>query len=106
MWITVSASSLLDIRLYDWHCISCVQDFRKIASHLRDRSIGDCVKYYYRNQKLDEFAAVRRKQQLKKRRMQSQEKSRQYLGGRAAAAQGVAPPAGALSCSLTDRRRT
>jgi hypothetical protein len=65
---------------------------------MRDRSVGDCVRFYYRNQKLDEFAAVRRKQQLKKRRLQTQEKSsRQYLGGRGAAAaqgalQGLSPP--------------
>lgn len=67
-----------------------LQDFRKISSHLRDRSVGDCVRFYYRNQKLDEFAALRRKQQLKKRRLQTQEKSRQYLGGRGgSAAQGA-----------------
>ena len=44
------------------------------------------MRFYYRNQKLDEFAALRRKQQLKKRRLQTQEKSsRQYLGARGGA---------------------
>lgn len=71
-----------------------MQDFRKIATHLRGRSTGDCIKYYYRNQKLDEFAAVRRKQQLKKRRMQSSEKGRQYMGGRVVQAKNAAPVQG------------
>ena len=44
------------------------QDFRRIAMYLDGRTTGDCVQHYYRMQKLDEFAAVRRKQQLKKRR--------------------------------------
>ena len=73
-----------------------MQDFRKIAGHLRDRSTGDCIKFYYRNQKMDEFAAIRRKQQLKKRRMLSSEKGRQYMGGRGALAnaKGAAPAQG------------
>ncbi len=45
-----------------------VQDFVRIAQHLDRRTPGDCVQFYYRTQKLDEFAAVRRKLQLKKRR--------------------------------------
>lgn len=47
-----------------------MQDFVRIAAHLDRRTPGDCVQFYYRTQKLDEFAAVRRKLQLKKRRMQ------------------------------------
>ena len=43
-----------------------VQDFHMIASFLDHRSTQDCVQFYYKTQKLDEFAAVRRKQQLKK----------------------------------------
>ena len=31
---------------------------------------GDCVAFFYKRQKLEEFAAVRRKQQLRKRRLQ------------------------------------
>ena len=42
----------------------------KISQFLERRTPGDCVQFYYRTQKLDEFAAVRRKMQLKKRRMQ------------------------------------
>ena len=57
------------------------QDFRRIAMHLEGRSTGECVQHYYRVQKLDEFAAVRRKQQLKKRRQQSEvNRSVTYLG--------------------------
>ena len=48
-----------------------VQDFVRIAAHLDRRSPGDCVQFYYRSQKLDAFAAVRRKLQLRKRRMQA-----------------------------------
>lgn len=44
------------------------QDFGKIAGFLDTKTQGDCVVFFYKNQKLDEFAAVRRKQQLKKRR--------------------------------------
>ena len=79
---------------YHGHCVHCVQDFRKIAKHLLGRSTGDCIKYYYRNQKHEEFAAVRRKQQLKKRRMQSSEKGRQYMGGRAGQPKGAPIPQG------------
>lgn len=48
------------------------QDFARIAAHLDRRTPGDCVQFYYRTQKLDEFAALRRKLQLRKRRMQVQ----------------------------------
>jgi hypothetical protein len=50
-----------------------VQDFVRIAAHLDRRSPGDCVQFYYRSQKLDAFAAVRRKLQLRKRRMQARQ---------------------------------
>ena len=58
-----------------------LQDFRRIAQFLDGRTTGDCVVYYYRTQKLDEFAAVRRKMQLKKRRMQSENnRAISYMG--------------------------
>eukprot|EP00884_Botryococcus_braunii_P008183 jgi/Botrbrau1/17366/Bobra.0015s0106.1 len=57
------------------------KDFRKIASYLPHRTTGDCVAFYYKVQKLDDFAAVRRKQQLKKRRQQSEiNRSTTYMG--------------------------
>lgn len=57
------------------------QDFRKIATFLPNRDTGDCVMHFYRVQKLDEFASVRRKQQLKKRRQQSEfNRQTTYLG--------------------------
>lgn len=46
------------------------KDFRKISTYLQGRSPGDCVAFFYKNQKLDDFSTVRRKQQLKKRRLQ------------------------------------
>lgn len=70
-------------------CCGCIlkgvhagsQDFRRIAQFLDGRTTGDCVVYYYRTQKLDEFAAVRRKMQLKKRRMQSENnRAVSYMG--------------------------
>lgn len=51
------------------------KDFATIASYLPHRSVADCVVFFYKNQKLDEFANVRRKQQLKKRRLQAQTKT-------------------------------
>ena len=45
------------------------KDFRRIATFLPGRSAGECVAFFYKHQKTDEFAAVRRKQQLKKRRL-------------------------------------
>ena len=85
-----------------------VQDFRTIASYLDHRSTADCVQFYYKTQKLDEFANVRRKQQLKKRRLQSDaNRSVTYMGvassqvarGAAAAARSGLP-AGALVAQL------
>lgn len=70
------------------------QDFRKIATFLPDRTTADCVQFYYKFQKCDEFALVRRKQQLKKRRLHSDMKRSynfmQGMGGMAR--QNVAPP--------------
>lgn len=45
------------------------KDFRRIAANMPGRTSGDCVAFFYRHQKLDEFANVRRKQQLKKRKV-------------------------------------
>lgn len=50
--------------------LAAPQDFRKISTYLPGRSPGDCVAFFYKNQKLDDFSTVRRKQQLKKRRLQ------------------------------------
>jgi hypothetical protein len=47
------------------------KDFRAIAAALPGRTTGDCVDFFYKHQKLDEFANVRRKQQLKKRKVGS-----------------------------------
>ena len=63
----------------------CFQDFYKISHALKElgveRSTGQCVAFFYRTQKLDEFANVRRKQQLKKRRLQSDlNRSVTYMG--------------------------
>eukprot|EP00967_Tisochrysis_lutea_P115717 scaffold185599_cov19-Tisochrysis_lutea.AAC.1 len=45
------------------------KEFRTIASALPgNRTAGDCVAFFYKHQKLDEWANVRRKQQLKKRK--------------------------------------
>jgi hypothetical protein len=48
------------------------KDFRRISSFLEHRSVGDCVRYFYENQKSEEFANYRRKKQLKKRRLYSE----------------------------------
>ena len=72
-----------------------LQDFRKIATFLEHRTTAECIVFYYKTQKLDEFAAVRRKQQLKKRRAQSEvNRSITYLGvaALAAAKRGALPP--------------
>ena len=75
------------------------QDFRQIASFLDHRSTQDCVQFYYKTQKLDEFAAVRRKQQLKKRRLQSDiNRSVTYMGI-------AAPGKGAARISITGKQR-
>ncbi len=63
------------------------KDFRRIALQLPGRTSGDCVAFFYKHQKLDEFANVRRKQQLKKRKVR---------GGRAAR-RGNAPKWGRTS---------
>ncbi|KAK9815578.1 hypothetical protein WJX72_006161 [[Myrmecia] bisecta] len=76
------------------------KDFRKIADGLPHRSVGDCIVLYYKIQKLDEFAAVRRKQQLKKRRLQSEvNRNYNYLGmaSTAAAKRGEGPVRGNAS---------
>eukprot|EP00958_Prasinococcus_capsulatus_P001124 scaffold104_cov375-Prasinococcus_capsulatus_cf.AAC.3 len=43
------------------------KNFRRIASEIEGRTTGECVCFYYRNQKTPEFARIRKKQQLKKR---------------------------------------
>lgn len=44
------------------------KNFSKIASHLEYKTTADCVEFYYRNQKSEDFEKIRRRQQLKKRR--------------------------------------
>ena len=41
-----------------------VQEFNRISQYLDRRSTRDCVVFYYRIQKQDEFAVVRRKMQV------------------------------------------
>ena len=41
-----------------------MQEFHKIAGALDRRSTRDCIEFYYRIQKQDEFAVVRRKIQV------------------------------------------
>ena len=50
------------------------KDFRKIASFLPHRTTADCVMFFYKNQKGDEFSLVRRKQLLKKRRLYAEQR--------------------------------
>ena len=50
------------------------KDFRKIATFLPHRTTADCVVFYYKNQKGDEFSLVRRKQLLKKRRLYAEQR--------------------------------
>eukprot|EP00775_Hariotina_reticulata_P006146 gene6146-6383_t len=57
------------------------KNFRAIASYLQHRTPAECVVFFYKHQKLDEFANVRRKQQLKKRR-QTAETKRVWASGR------------------------
>lgn len=58
-----------------------MQDFHAISSFLEHRTTEDCVQFYYKIQKSDDFATVRRKQQLKKRRAQSENnKQWSYMG--------------------------
>lgn len=51
-----------------------LQDFESIAQHLPGRTVAECVVFFYKHQKLEEFSAVRRKQQLKKRRQNAEQK--------------------------------
>jgi hypothetical protein len=51
-----------------------LQDFASIAQHLPGRTVAECVVFFYKHQKLEEFSAVRRKQQLKKRRQNAEQK--------------------------------
>jgi hypothetical protein len=44
------------------------KNFSKISSHLEYKTTADCVEFYYRNQKSEDFEKIRRRQQLKKRR--------------------------------------
>lgn len=55
------------------------QDFGKLATFMPRRSVRDCIAFYYRTQKEDDWALVKRKLKLKKRRLQS-EQNRTYLG--------------------------
>ncbi|MEW5314677.1 MAG: hypothetical protein WDW38_006152 [Sanguina aurantia] len=68
------------------------KDFRAIASFLPGRSAGQCVAFFYLQQKKDSFDRVRRKQQLKKRRQQLPGRRGQgrRRGGAAAAARQAA----------------
>lgn len=63
-----------EIKIFKEKYLLHTKDFRKIASFLPGRTSQDCVMFYYRNQKSEEFAHVRRKQQLKKRRLYSEAK--------------------------------
>ena len=60
-------------------CAAAMQDFGKLATFLPRRSTRDCIAFYYRTQKEDEWSGVKRKLKLKKRRLQS-EYNRTYLG--------------------------
>lgn len=44
------------------------KNFQKIASFIEHKTVADCIEFYYRNQKSEEFDMVRRSQQLKNRR--------------------------------------
>lgn len=44
------------------------KNFKEIANHLACKSTADCVEYYYRNQKSDDFEKTQRRLQLKNRR--------------------------------------
>ena len=76
-----------------------LQDFRKIAQSLPHRSTAEVVRHYYKVQKLDEFALVRRKQQLKKRRIKTEEnkdRNTTFLGVNTAALPAPPPRRGAF----------
>jgi nuclear receptor co-repressor 1 len=44
------------------------KNFSKIAGHLEHKTTADCVEFYYRNHKSEDFEKIRRRHQLKKRR--------------------------------------
>lgn len=44
------------------------KNFSKIATFLEHKTVADCVQFYYRNQKSEDFEKVHRRHQLKKRR--------------------------------------
>ncbi|KAJ7517145.1 hypothetical protein O6H91_21G012000 [Diphasiastrum complanatum] len=44
------------------------KNFSKIASYLQHKTTADCVVFYYRNHKSEDFEKIRRRHQLKKRR--------------------------------------
>ncbi|XP_057828336.2 uncharacterized protein LOC131039563 isoform X2 [Cryptomeria japonica] len=44
------------------------KNFQKIASLIEHKTVADCIEFYYRNQKSEEFEMMRRRQQLKNRR--------------------------------------
>ncbi|CAK9229550.1 unnamed protein product [Sphagnum troendelagicum] len=51
------------------------KNFSKIASHLEHKTTADCVEFYYRNQKSEDFQKIQRRHQLKKRRDYSRSNS-------------------------------
>ena len=55
------------------------KDFNKIATYLKHRTVGDCVKFFYLNQKGEVFSTVMRKYQMKKRRLIAEQ--RKIAGG-------------------------
>jgi len=66
------------------------KDFRRVASYLEHRSVGDCIQFFYENQKSDDFANYRRKKQLKKRKLYGEgSKKRGYMIAGAARQGGV-----------------
>ncbi|MCO5579702.1 hypothetical protein L7F22_033560 [Adiantum nelumboides] len=42
------------------------KDFRRLASYLEHKSVADCIEFYYRNQKNQEFERVRHEHRLRK----------------------------------------
>lgn len=44
------------------------KNFQKIASFIEHKTVADCIEFYYRNHKSEEFKMVRRRQRLKNRR--------------------------------------
>ena len=65
------------------------------------RTAAECVVFFYKNQKSDDFAIVRRKQQLKKRRQQAESRRLYGATGRVAMASSALPaPAMSLPVGL------